>query len=232
MHSSRFLVALALLLLGACSGSGQESSPPAATDAQPAISGRLEEGLRVLTFDPFRPGERFTIYRGDYVRPELVSGEPFRIEIPDLGVSMSVPAPEGERSYFKVPEAGTWTVSIGDWSGELEAVEYVATRYREVDAQQAAQLLAERDPFVLDVRTPREFAAGHLEGAVLVPVQVLSSRLAELEEARDRPVFVYCRSGNRSTVAARLLIDAGFSEVINLRRGIVDWERQGLPVVK
>jgi rhodanese-related sulfurtransferase len=235
MHLPKSLSVVALLLLGACSGGGQESAPPpepSTAVAEPSISGRIQDGLRVLTFDRERPGEHFTIYRGDYVRPELATGESFTIEIADLGVSLSLPADEGERSYFKVPEVGTWAVRIGEWTGEIEAIEYAAARYREVDAQQAALLLTERDPFLLDVRTPREFAAGHLEGAVLIPVQELSPRLAELEAARDRPVFIYCRSGNRSTVAAKLLVDAGFDEVINLRRGIVDWERQGLPVVK
>jgi rhodanese-related sulfurtransferase len=229
MQLPRSFLLVALLPLAACAGGGPDSTPPVAADS---TSGRIEEGLRVLTFDPEKSGEHFTIYRGDYVRPELTTGEPFTIDIPDLGVHMSMPVAEGERDYFKVPEAGSWTIRIGEWTGRLEAIEYVAARYREVDARQAAQVLAERDPFVLDVRTPREFAAGHIEGAVLVPVQVLAARIGDLEVARDRPVFIYCRTGNRSTVAARQLIDAGFSEVINLRRGIVDWERQGMPVVR
>ena len=72
---------------------------------------------------------------------------------------------------------------------------------------------------VLDVRTAEEFAAGHLAGAHLVPVQELSSRIAEvkqmLEDDLSRPVVVYCRSGGRATRAARLLHDAGFQDVTN-----------------
>lgn len=235
MHLTKPFLIVVLVTLAACGGSGQDEAPPparAVDTAQPVVSGRLEEGLRVLIFDPSHPGERFTIYRGDYVRPELAGGGPFTLEIPDLGVTMRVPAPEGERSYFKVPETGVYAVRIGEWAGEIEALEYSDARYREVDSQQAARLIDDLDPFILDVRTPSEFAAGHLQGAVLVPVQTLAQRMSELDEARTRPVFVYCRSGNRSTVAAKLLVEAGFSEVINLRRGIVAWEREGLPTVK
>jgi rhodanese-related sulfurtransferase len=61
---------------------------------------------------------------------------------------------------------------------------------------------------LLDVRSPAEFAAGHLDGAVLVPVDELGARLAEVP--RDRPVVVYCRSGGRSARAAALLAAAGY----------------------
>jgi rhodanese-related sulfurtransferase len=230
----RILPLLALLALAACGG-GTESAEQAgatAADAGDAVSGRIEEGLRVLTIDPTARDQRFRIYRGDYVRPERADGAPFVLEIPELEVSMSVPVPEGERAYFKVPAAGAYAFRCGDATGTIEAVEYRAQAYREVTPREAADFISARKPLILDVRTPREFAGGHLEGAQLLPVQVLQSRLAELADHRDQPVFIYCRTGNRSTVAAKLLIDAGHTEVVNLRRGIVQWQREGMPVVK
>lgn len=234
------LMVMAVAALSGCSKSDQENPPPAvsaarsadASTAQRTISGTVENGLRVLTFDPAEPNARFTIYRGDYVRPELVTGAPFTIEIPDLDVAMAVPVPEGERPYFKVPEAGVYPFRIGQLTGEIEAIEYADSHYREVSSQQAMRLIADLDPFVLDVRTPREYEAGHLANAVLIPVQNLAQRLGELSGEKSRPVFVYCRTGNRSTVAAQMLVKAGFAAVINLRRGMVEWEREGLPVVK
>jgi rhodanese-related sulfurtransferase len=239
MRIFTLLVFAMLTGLAAC-GRSDQKTPPAVSAAQSAdalaeertISGRLEEGLRVLTFDPALPGMRYVIYRGDYVRPELVNGEPFTIEIPALDVTMSVPVPEGERTYFKVPEAGIFPFRIGNLTGEIEAIEYADSRYREVTAQEAARYIADVHPLVLDVRTPREFASGHLENAVLIPIQNLARRIGELEAHKDQPVFVYCRTGNRSTVAAQMLIKAGFTEIVNLRRGIVEWTREGLPVVK
>ncbi|MGQ9887998.1 MAG: rhodanese-like domain-containing protein [Aggregatilineales bacterium] len=83
--------------------------------------------------------------------------------------------------------------------------------------------------FLLDVRTPEEFASGHLDGATNINVQELQSRLSEIP--RDRPVVLYCRSGNRSAQAARMLQAAGFTSVYDLG-GIIAWERAGLPVVR
>jgi NADPH-dependent 2,4-dienoyl-CoA reductase/sulfur reductase-like enzyme/rhodanese-related sulfurtransferase len=64
-------------------------------------------------------------------------------------------------------------------------------------------------PFVLDVRTPQEYAAGHVPGAVNVPVDELRSRLGELP--RDRDIAVYCQVGQRGYLATRILRQAGFS---------------------
>ncbi len=65
---------------------------------------------------------------------------------------------------------------------------------------------------LLDVRTPQEYASGHIEGAINIPVQQLSSRLGELGE-KDREIVVYCRSGARSGQATQVLRGAGFSAV-------------------
>lgn len=68
---------------------------------------------------------------------------------------------------------------------------------------------------LLDVRTPAEFAQGHLPGALNIPVQELPQRVGELPDA-ERPVVVYCAMGGRSASAAALLKKAGFSRVLDL----------------
>lgn len=68
---------------------------------------------------------------------------------------------------------------------------------------------------LLDVRTPEEFAAGHLPEAINIPVRELAGRQDEIGPT-TRPVVLYCRSGTRSGLAARALRKAGFSEVYNL----------------
>ncbi len=82
--------------------------------------------------------------------------------------------------------------------------------------------------FLLDVRTPEEFASGHIEGASNISVQTLAQRLAEVP--RDQPIVVYCRSGNRSAQAARILAQAGYTDVYDLG-GIITWQAAGYPVV-
>jgi phage shock protein E len=68
---------------------------------------------------------------------------------------------------------------------------------------------------LLDVRSPEEFAAGHLPGAINIPVAEVRARAAEIG-ARDRPVVTYCRSGGRSARAAATLRELGFERVLNL----------------
>lgn len=68
---------------------------------------------------------------------------------------------------------------------------------------------------LLDVRTPEEFAAGHVEGAVNIPVQNLAERMAEVGP-QDRPVVVYCRSGARSARATAMLKEAGYQQLLDL----------------
>ena len=84
----------------------------------------------------------------------------------------------------------------------------------DVDSAQARQLV-QAGARLIDVRTPSEFAAGHIPGAINIPLQQLDSRLTELQP-KETPVVLYCRSGNRSGSAARMLKNAGFTAVHDL----------------
>jgi len=84
-----------------------------------------------------------------------------------------------------------------------------------VVSPEEAHRQVERGALLLDVRTPEEFAQGHLPGARNVPVQVLESRLAEVGDAAS-PVVVYCRSGARSARAKSILVRHGFVDVSDL----------------
>ena len=80
---------------------------------------------------------------------------------------------------------------------------------------------------LIDVRTPEEFASGHIQNAVNISVETLQARLDEVP--RGAPVVVYCRSGNRSASAAQILVEGGYQLVYDLG-GIQDWVAQGLPI--
>jgi rhodanese-related sulfurtransferase len=90
---------------------------------------------------------------------------------------------------------------------------------------------ADQTLFVLDVRTPEEYAAGHLPGAVNIPHGELAARIAELAGARERDVVVYCRTGVRSAAALEVLGKAGFKRLYHLKGDYTRWSEEKRPVV-
>jgi len=78
-----------------------------------------------------------------------------------------------------------------------------------------ARQLVQAGARLVDVRTPAEFAAGHIAGAINIPVQQLDARMSELQP-KDSAVVLYCRSGHRSGNASRMLKNAGFTAVRDL----------------
>jgi len=86
-------------------------------------------------------------------------------------------------------------------------------------------------PFMmLDVRTPEEYAAGHISGAELIPVQQLAEHLSEVPH--DKQVYVYCKSGGRSSRASKLLASNGYNNIENIKGGFDAWKAAGYPVEK
>ncbi len=84
-------------------------------------------------------------------------------------------------------------------------------------------------PFMLlDVRTAEEYAEGHIQGALLIPVQELQQRISEVP--KDKQVYVYCRSGVRSVRAAKMLVEAGYTRIENVQGGFMAWKDAGFPV--
>lgn len=108
----------------------------------------------------------------------------------------------------------------------------IFANFESVTPQQAYEILR-KDPeaVVLDVRTPQEYAQGHVKDAKLVPLQVLEGRLKSLEPLKKKPLLVYCRSGHRSAAASRILADHGFKP-LNVKGGINRWVAEGLPVTR
>jgi len=94
----------------------------------------------------------------------------------------------------------------------------------------AARLVSGDAPAILDVRTPEEFAAGHIPGAINIPHTEIGARIAEIDSLRDREVVVHCRSGRRAMLAEEILSRAGFSGIRMLDGHIVRWKEDGYPV--
>jgi len=97
---------------------------------------------------------------------------------------------------------------------------------REVSREEARRMLDEGAQLV-DVRADHEWEAGRIAGAKHVPLPELPQRTSEIEQ--DRPVVVYCRGGNRSSMATAALTDAGY-DAVKLTEGIVGWSEDDLPL--
>ena len=104
--------------------------------------------------------------------------------------------------------------------------EQQAGEVREVSREEARKMVDEGAQIV-DVRADHEWDAGRIAGARHVPLPELPQRTGEIE--KDRPVVVYCRGGNRSSMAAAALSEAGF-EAVKLSEGIVGWDEEDLPL--
>ena len=88
------------------------------------------------------------------------------------------------------------------------------------------------DFVILDVRTPEEFADGHLENAINLDIYS-ETFLNELDLMdKSKTYLIYCRSGNRSGQALDIMEELDFREVYNMMGGILEWEAEGLPTVK
>ena len=103
------------------------------------------------------------------------------------------------------------------------AAEKEGSVYMNINAEKAKEMMDGLEKFVLlDARSEEEFSEGHIPGAIVIPHEEVSERAeAEIPE-KDVPVFVYCRSGNRSKTASKALVDLGYSEVYEFG-GIIDW---------
>ncbi len=98
------------------------------------------------------------------------------------------------------------------------------------DPQQTQDEVA-RGALLVDVREQNEWDAGHLPGALHIPMGQIPGKVADLP--RDRKIIVTCRSGNRSGTIKDYLIDEhGYSDVHNQLGGILAWQVAGLPIVK
>ena len=92
--------------------------------------------------------------------------------------------------------------------------------------------ITESGVVTLDVRTPGEFTEGYIEGARLIDFQSgnFENEIATLD--KNATYAVYCRSGNRSGQAVKVMKDAGFSNVFNMNGGVIEWANAGLPLVR
>jgi len=87
---------------------------------------------------------------------------------------------------------------------------------------------------IIDVRTQQEFTGdlGHIAGAQLKPVQDIGNWVSQIDSLKDQTIILVCRSGNRSGQAAKYLAERGFKHLINVKGGMIDWNKNEYPIEK
>ena len=109
---------------------------------------------------------------------------------------------------------------------------WILANFESITPAQAITLLENDDNVtLLDVRTPQEFKSGHLEGATLIPLSKLEENLDKLNPYKEKKIIIYCRSGNRSVSASRILEKHGFTP-LNVKQGIVGLIGEGAHLIK
>ena len=104
-------------------------------------------------------------------------------------------------------------------SGENEK----APAYEQITAEQAKTIMdTEKDYVIIDARTEEEFAAGHIENAILIPEYEIKDRAEKELPDKEQLILVYCRSGRRSKIASEELVKLGYTNVKEFG-GIIDW---------
>jgi rhodanese-related sulfurtransferase len=85
---------------------------------------------------------------------------------------------------------------------------------------------------LIDIREPDEHATGVAEGAQLLPMRQLASRIGELPKEANQPVLLICNTQNRSSATVRALRERGYANVRFVQGGMSEWARRGWPMVK
>jgi rhodanese-related sulfurtransferase len=110
--------------------------------------------------------------------------------------------------------------------------DHQAGKASQVDPTAAIRLMNNDDAVVVDVREAGDFSKGHIKNAKNIPMSSLKQQLDTVAKVKDLPVLMYCRSGNVSGKACRVLKRSGFTNVHNLTGGILGWQDANLPLTK
>jgi len=104
---------------------------------------------------------------------------------------------------------------------------------KDVNVANFKNLVDTKAGLLVDVRTPQEYASGHIAGAINIDWINKAAFKAKIKEiAKDKTVLIYCHSGHRSGLATKFLKEKGYTKIYNLETGIMGWKSENLPVEK
>ncbi|MGA8746867.1 MAG: molybdopterin-synthase adenylyltransferase MoeB [Solirubrobacterales bacterium] len=105
------------------------------------------------------------------------------------------------------------------------------TQIEEIEPFEAAEEIAGGNVVLIDTREPHEYQEAHLEGGRLIPPALLTDEIGAAAPDKSARTILYCRTGNRSAIAAAQMQELGYEDVASMVGGIILWQEQGLPVV-
>jgi len=138
--------------------------------------------------------------------------------------------------YLFLLVSSTLSFACSNTKGHVESASFVlqeGTISKNVPVKEFDNLIkSKKNALLLDVRTPKEVAAGHLANSTNIDFygSNFKEKLAKLD--KNKPVLVYCHSGHRSGLTMKTMKEMGFKEIYNLETGIMGWKAAGMPVVK
>jgi len=106
----------------------------------------------------------------------------------------------------------------------------LTSKHKGVTPAKVVELLNDERTIVLDVREPHEYAKGHIANAQCIPLGSLDDRLGTLEPHKNSPIIVTCEQGTRSLMACKKLTKLGFTQVHELKGGMLSWGDAKMPV--
>jgi rhodanese-related sulfurtransferase/TusA-related sulfurtransferase len=155
---------------------------------------------------------------------ELLPGQVVEVQATDKGSTADLQAwaKSAGHQYLGTVEEGNVLKHYVRKASSAEEKEEIKHPHVIKNDELQNKLNAKEDIVVVDVREQAEYAFHHIPGAISIPLGELESRLEELNKEDD--VYVVCRTGNRSDLAAQKLAEKGFSKVTNVIPGMSRWE--------
>lgn len=124
---------------------------------------------------------------------------------------------------FKILMAFSLIVIITTLTGCSSSDSSSDTSSNIISSKEAKEMMdGDSDIIVLDVRTQEEYDSGHIESAILIPVDQIADKVESVLTDKDATILVYCRSGRRSASASKELVDLGYTNIYDFG-GIIDW---------
>jgi len=121
-----------------------------------------------------------------------------------------------------------WIVMAGLFVYFAYTKGWILANFESISARQAYVLLQkDNNVTLLDVRSTGEFQRGHIQKAILIPVEILSKNISKLQKEKNTTIIVYCQTGSRSVRASRILVKNGFRP-LNVKGGFAKWNEEGL----